>query len=143
MHSLFLNLSRTARFSSCRSTKEHCRLQNYIILNLSPNIIAKCCEICPQLENGIVHFLRMFRQASSTGFSKDVSVGKTPLVFVIRFGLHWVKPFGPSIQQMSMSLTPRFSRSVRSSCKKSWHTHSTLRHIHAEQFSCKRFLSGP
>lgn len=35
--------------------------QSYIILNLSPNFMASCCDISAQLDSGIVHFPLMSR----------------------------------------------------------------------------------
>ena len=56
--------------------------QSYMISKRSPNFIANCCDIWDQLTSGIVHFLRMFRYARYTSFSREVSEGKTPLFFV-------------------------------------------------------------
>ena len=49
------------RFHICIQIRGAFHKQSYIILNLSPNFMASCCDISAQLDSGIVHFPLMSR----------------------------------------------------------------------------------
>ena len=56
-----LSLLFVCRFHICIQIRGAFHRQSYIILNLSPNFIASCCDISAQLDRGIVHFPLMSR----------------------------------------------------------------------------------
>lgn len=53
--------------------------QSYMILNLSPNIIAICCALCPQLSKGIVHFFLYISVSEIGKFEQGIIIGKHTL----------------------------------------------------------------
>lgn len=56
-----LSLLFVCRFHICIQIRGAFHKQSYIILNLSPNFMASCCDISAQLDSGIVHFPLMSR----------------------------------------------------------------------------------